>query len=188
MEKHNASSSASRTIPFLSLFILILLDVQLNAQEVKKRKLYSVVISLEDGKKIKGVLYKVNESSLELVKSAKNLTENIQSQVIETVKIKSIAIRKKNSAAAGFILGATIGGALSAVVLAQAYPTESSSSDGLDIDLTPVYLATFITAAGGTIGAATFGKKTYKINGDQSSFDQIKDKLKKCQWQIDPVD
>ena len=160
----------------LSLFILFLL-LNTQAQEKVKQNVYWVSISLIEGQKLKGILFKVNETSLELIGTEKQIAENAKPQIIEVQSIKSIAIRKKGSSGLGFALGATLGAAIGTLIIFQSYPGT--------YDVTPAIVAGAITLGGGLLGADVFGKRTHKINGEQSSFDLIKSELKQYQLSHD---
>lgn len=160
---------------------LILLSYPLLAQKIVKRSLYQTIIDLQDGQKRKGILFKVNETSIELIKSLKNVGETIDSETFDVIEIKSISILKHGSSALGFAIGATIGGVLGTLIILQSYPGTYS--------VAPAIIAGAITLGGGVLGANHFRKKkftkTYKIGGDQELFDQAKKNLVNCQLKFE---
>lgn len=152
--------------------VLFLLQTT-HAQEAIKKNVYLASISLNEGKKLKGVLYKVNETSVELIRTDKRITENAKLQIVEVLNMKSLSIRKKGSTGLGFAIGASLGAAIGTLIILQSYPGT--------YDVTPAIMAGAITLGGGLLGAELFGKKTHKINGAQSSFDLIRSELRQYQ-------
>lgn len=166
----------SRVAHSFFLLSFILLYCQSFAQHAVKRSLYQAIVNFQGGQSAKGILYKVNETSIELLESVKEIGDTIGSQTFEIVDIKSISIRKKGSAGIGLAIGATIGGAFGTLIILQSYPGT--------YDVTPAIIAGATTLGGALWGANYFGKKTYKIEGNQKFFESAKLALKKRQLKM----
>lgn len=173
MKTFSHSFIPTRVITCLSLLFLLVPQIHTHAQEVKIKKPYTAVVRFISGKNTKGILYKVNESSIELrtYPKSKKATIAIDSQIVEVSRIKSIVIRKGN-ASTGIISGIALGVSV-AVVMASLAP-----------DYQNKYIVNWIVGGalvGGAVGAAVTKGKKYIINGEQARYSQIGEKLKKRQ-------
>lgn len=141
----------------------------------KKKKYKASITLINQTEKIKGFLYKVNDSSVVVSSSSELLTEEFTASLnnaIDIANIKKIKLRKKGNVGKGYIIGTSIGIALGVVA-----GVSVADGDGFPILASAGMLGIVGSVVGTGIGSIS-GTKRYTIEGSQETFLLYQEELK----------
>lgn len=174
------------------LILLLLLSTLLgaNAQDLPATKAgyYSWIYLKDSSRAMKGVIVEANDSSVQFIDKSfltrGKVMASYKLRVIPISTIQTIKYRKRNSPGKGALLGA-VGGALAGAILGYAsgddrcepgtwcifvYSAEEKATMGAVLGILPGL------GIGTILGSR---RETIHINGDQSTYNLIRNELKK---------
>jgi hypothetical protein len=157
-------------------FLLIILPWQdcFSQSKNKRKKVFIARIELADGTNAKGMLYRINDSSVEIASLEKRSKDTLV-QLISIRTIETIKTRRRNSIGTGAALGITTG----AIIGFMTYSDPCGPDSFFCLDFGPGIPMGIGAAIGGVVGTAVGAslQKQFKINGDSKEFDKIRDQL-----------
>ncbi|HLF36113.1 MAG TPA: hypothetical protein VI583_17850 [Cyclobacteriaceae bacterium] len=185
------------------LFLVITMFLhQANAQEIqnktKNTKIYTAKIVFMDQTKAKGILYNINDSTIELqninIDRIKNPAINLlnykitnnNSRHIPVMEINNIYLRKINSVSSGIIIGAFTGGFVGGIIGNKSYePCEGGLLECMfDFGPAPNILLGSLSGflSGGLIGSMLGAiPMRFHIGGNLSQYQKVKEQIKTIQ-------
>ncbi len=164
-----------KTIIVCCLLTVVLPFQNCLAQFVKK-KVYIAHIEQVDGTKIKGILYRINETDVELAQVIRRSVDTVFHRILSS-EIKNIRVRKKGTIRTGFIVGAIVGSFIGYEVGYSS--VECGSAVFCFPELAGINGAIVGSLVGGLAGVAVGGiQKKFIVQGNQQLFDLHKVKLK----------
>ena len=159
---------------WIVIALLLMLQEGFSQSKSKRKKVFIARIELADGTKAKGMLYRINDSSVEIAslekKSKDTLVQIIFSSTIETIKT-----RRRNSIGSGVALGIATG----AIIGFMTYSDPCGPDSFFCFDFGPGLPMGVGAAIGGVLGTAVGAslQKHFKIRGSEEEFAQVRDQL-----------
>ena len=171
-------SYRSVNINAIIFFIIFLVCVSVDDAhpQAQKKKTYNAYVYLMKGGKVKGALYQVHESSIEIKRKNGNM-------ILPIENIRVIHVRRPHAAATGLLVGLGTGVVVGGIVGLATYqdtPNDSFLDFGPGLNMG---VGMVIGALAGVIVGDAVGRKSYRVRiaGEQQNFEQHKLKLRQYQ-------